>query len=1029
MSGNPSPGGDWLAGLLATAAPRAALNLPGAEAVSATLADDLRRRLALRGRTPPGRLLPDELSTAERQAVLSAVLPDCDSGPSNEGWLLRDAPRRAVLGGLRSDGLRTLLATDPAPADSIWQALNVLGTKAAQSVETLPSDVLRGLLQTLGALGSAYAEASPIQVDAVRWQLARKTRRDGYARLGNGFVGRRWERWHLRTFLEQPIPDERSSRSPSVQALVLHGAGGAGKSALLGVVLGPMLDRQPDLALVHLDFDRPALDPLVPTSLDIELLRQIGQVDQDTDKRMHRVRAAIRAALQEAPSRRGLSEEAAGSDGLAAFDGSLEWLKGVRRPLLLVLDTVEQVQAAGPARMRALLDWIGRVAAGSGAPELRVVLAGRDDPTPWLTQGSGIVHPRRRALAVAAGGADPDDRARTRRLSDLQPADAEALLQSRGVPAKDSPRLVRTFGGNPLILRLVADLAVRGDPLDAPAGQLPAGLVQGYLYDRILKHIGEEARPFAHPGLVLPALTPQMIAEVLGPVKNEPDMKPARAQSIFDALVRPGWLTQRSGDAVRLRPDLRRLTLQLIASDPARRQEMQDVHRAAQLWHARQRGTEHEGMALYHGLMLDSSSMPDTLPSVVAQVLLPLLDDLPEAARAKLRARSDLGLGLGEDVAAAQLSNEDWADYLSEDGGAGAKLASSRAPDEVLQLWRSRPSGRTGEPPTPVLQALAEAGEWEGDEADVRKIGHRLLIGTDRGQAQRLYWACCLALLQPPHKFPPILSEALRLALLPEHERALWRPAETIRLAALASLLGHFEMSSLRREPGTPVEPRVAQALLSRATPLRPAVLTVALDGLVVLQADWEDRAQEAIGVVLTSLPSGSLHAVQSEIRQLDGGRLGNVAPMLRLFSETRVHLEMSDGPAANSGRALLLRDVTPELHRPAREALRQALPSTDRARTVLDRFRPLLSICPSELEPESLLARIARDPAGWWLQVVQFADQARVLGSLLDLAIEASPHVPRLTRVAATFHAWDAALGIGVPSAWTKQGRSASAA
>ena len=155
----------------------------------------------------------------------------------------------------------------------------------------------------------------------------------------------------------------------------------------------------------------------------------------------------------------------------------------------------------------------------------------------------------------------------------------------------------------------------------------------------------------------------------------------------------------------------------------------------------------------------------------------------------------------------------------------------------------------------------------------------------------------------------------------------------------------------------------------------------------------------------------------------MDGMSIGAVAAIRRALSERRTK-PLATGRGTPERMAPFLRDTTPELHRPVREALVEALADAGRAASVLHRLRPHLSICPEELEPAALLARLARDAAGWWLQLVQFADGARVLGTLLDLATEAAPGFPRLGRVAAAFDAWDRALGFGWPSAWTLPGQ-----
>ena len=237
-----------------------------------------------------------------------------------------------------------------------------------------------------------------------------------------------------------------------------------------------------------------------------------------------------------------------------------------------------------------------------------------------------------------------------------------------------------------------------------------------------------------------------------------------------------------------------------------------------------------------------------------------------------------------------------------------------------------------------------------------------------------------LALLRAPHRLPPTLAEIVATA----PQSGL--PAG---LHAMADLLspGYW-----MRPPSVPkrdaaVEPRVLLALArTDGPPLRP--LPVTLASLVVVQRDWAERFGPALARLGAEPSGGAVEAAQRALLALDGGRLASRGPILRDLRPHRLLLRADpDDPMLGP----LLRGQLPELHRPARDALMQAL-THSAAVGVFERLCPHLSICPVELAPARLLSRLRRDAAGTWLLLVQFADEAHVLGRLLDLA--GRPHL-----------------------------------
>jgi hypothetical protein len=97
----PAATSDYLSALFAHAPSPAPEMQPADPAALARL----RRRLAIRNRIEPQNLLEPGLDEGARLGLLDALAADCDLGTGKEQgrWLLRDAPRRAILHELERD--------------------------------------------------------------------------------------------------------------------------------------------------------------------------------------------------------------------------------------------------------------------------------------------------------------------------------------------------------------------------------------------------------------------------------------------------------------------------------------------------------------------------------------------------------------------------------------------------------------------------------------------------------------------------------------------------------------------------------------------------------------------------------------------------------------------------------------------------------------------------------------------------------------------------------------------------------------
>jgi hypothetical protein len=1006
-------------------------------------AEALRFELALRGRSDPVQLLSKprtpragslfaSLSSSERASVLDVVAADCETGRAGErGWVLLDRARRRVLQtATRENVIGALSERPPADGDDVDQTLRWWYLENDRPhLESLSAAQLRSLIAA-----STWVDRDTLKrydVDDLRRLLAKRVRQDEYERIVSaGVFGRDKEREWLLAFL-QP----RATDGPRLEIRHVFGPGGIGKSTLIAAAALSVVTADEEAVLVHLDFDRGDLDPTRSATLDLELLTQAGFSHAQVDTSLHDRRERIRQQLDdelysgEGARRQHISAEAAASFSKGAVGDALSDLHLLGRPLLIILDTFEQVEAGGDLYVAALHRWLEDIAGLSGAPQVRVLISGRTDPE------SGPYSDAPSTSDLPVGELDADG--------------AVQLLTSRAVPEPVAARICETFGGNPLLLRLAASLIQRLGPeaideiaAQAKEGQLPQEIVQGLLYDRFLKHIDPPGDEFAHPGLVLPEITIDLIKNVLGPVQRNTVLDEATAKDVFDALARATWLVRVSGDALVQRRELRQLLLKLMNSDPQRAESVKAV-RARAIEHHSDAGTPSDrAFALYHRLMTvrrkeELGQFEGVDFRELAPTLRQHLDDLPEAARVYVQAR--LLRTLGAEEALQTLPDEAWKRYIAGDGhepGEGDRLVQASDPMIALQLWRRRPVRVDDQLPVFVLQALVETGEWE-DPARGGALKYLDVMWHDRDFTPRLYWLTALQLLRGK-RLSGVHLECLSKVFGGNE-------AEHIAISAVAeAVMGRQLIPDDALERGEfASETRVYLVHATRFT--APREFRPQLDALLVLQKDWADRIKgrylsfsrrmlerlrrvvdvtaAAVGAEAPDVPDVTRYLVlekaQSALDSLAAAPLDTITAALRILRTPVRVTDIAKRPTA--GQVLLLRGTTPEFYRPVRQALREALTTPDQIAAFMARLRPAFTICPRDLEPDTFVPRAVRDPVTWFLALVQYADRARVMESLLDAATAEAPDHPKLRRICDAWRKWDLALGNDHPSGWAQ--------
>ncbi|MGB5759670.1 MAG: ATP-binding protein, partial [Acidimicrobiales bacterium] len=439
-------------------------------------------------------------------------------------------------------------------------------------------------------------------------------------------IGRENELDDLRSYRRSVLATD----GPWVPTYVLTGPGGAGKSALMSTFV---LDERrgggsggEGPPVIYLDFDKAAVIDATPLELTFELTRQIGHVDEGLDRRL--------AGFRELGRELGRSFGADGVDSESGteFNANRELASILSdwehrdAPVLVVLDAFEELAGRGSSAVMLVLMWLRGLRDEVGLTQIHAIVSGREvvPDAPYLDPGE----------------AESWFAAETKwELGDLDRADASELLRMLGVSDDLSERLPAVFGGNPLVIKLLARFVERSTQAEieeliassadegAPVGEVG----QRFVYRRILERVkNRQVRSLAYPGIALRRVTPELVLEVLAPhlPRTLAVTTLEEAKRVFDELAEHVWLVSRIDDiTVVHRQDTRRLLVHGLQSDP-------DVPTAA----------IHRSAAEYYERGPDG--VPDEVAQLEASYHRGFLGDVPvdrlEASRLLRRLGADL---------------------------------------------------------------------------------------------------------------------------------------------------------------------------------------------------------------------------------------------------------------------------------------------------------------------------------------------------------------------------------------------------
>jgi hypothetical protein len=423
--------------------------------------------------------------------------------------------------------------------------------------------------------------------------------------------------------------------------VLISAIGGMGKSLLVSRFIADLLGDEglePPSAIVHLDFDRSALQRANAATVMAEVVRQVA-ARWRTSSNMETLAALAQEVAGLGASFEGVGSLAVSSEAhrdLSYYAAQLVEALGRPCRILMFVDSFEQAQlfsdeaAESPEAVRRLL-------VEEGA-EVLDIYASRHFGEAWV---AGL---RRKPYSLP--------------LEQLTPEEAIHYLRRElaGCGIAASPiaidQVAEAVGRTPLALRLAVALIQKGggswDPEEwATRLRHSPERIQAALYDRILLRIADEdVSAMAYPGLLVRRLTPALVAEVLaGPCglpRNE-----RFARELLTKAEREGQLFVKDPndpEALRHRQDVRTLMLPdldfKIPSEVARK-----INEGAIRYYARFEDVNSRTEELYHRLRLDQppSQVNPRWSEAAGTRLQAVAEELPERARLYLRRRTHAG--------------------------------------------------------------------------------------------------------------------------------------------------------------------------------------------------------------------------------------------------------------------------------------------------------------------------------------------------------------------------------------------------
>lgn len=958
-------------------------------------------RAAFRQVFDPRSIVARDQKDANWVFAMEALASKCIEVDTVEGmrWSILPDERIAVLRELHSEArLETLAHEELHSGDRLGVWLANLVLKKNVVVDQLDSKDLE-ILRTAGLytrfLDSIDVKLRPNQVSRLL------ERRDAASAIvmarSGGVIGRERQ---LRRMLDTVAL--RHGGHAWLPTVALTGPGGSGKSAMLAEFVHRLnTDRNLESLIVWLDFDYLGLSNGDPAIWMGEFARQLGLANDSLAVKADLFRAGLADLSLGMSDRKQHNFQRSVSEEKSLISLWRRCWDDVFRhhPVVLILDTLEEIAVQTDDVQERLERWLWSLVYEYAIRQLHIVYSGRvlpeRLPMQTITQSTKI---RLRDLP---------------RWAAVELFTAQLERSQYTGPAVPVKKIVAQFGGNPLVVKLLANW-VASDPEhamrelgDAEFARAKSALYQGVIYTRILKRMRAEPaiQKLACPGLVLRRVTPDLIVKVLAEPCGLGEVSIGEANRLFGELRQQVWLVQRDrvGSALEHRKDLRQLMLRLMENEGS--ELARAIHSAAADYYASAQAVELPPArqlleARYHRLMLGTLEELDRRD---AEALLTSagtdIECAPKEAVARLKAAADFRLELTE---AALLDEKSLVAYRSRLEHR-SYYATGEVPLPESKLYEiSSGFPRNGVDYNDVIRAFVQAdfaqvAEMSGpvfDRAfDERISGVRVIEG--RNLTDSSLWVAALAVLAVGD--PKTLANRIANRLSRPQQRSIFFERFNLEsrssvsfydaLSAILCLLdSDYEKSDILRTVRIPIEIqdqdmyRVAQLhpgarneFFEHGREVRAGLLRFMTPSFLryLELSEMSQRSETVRSVTMLA------HRAQSSLQRIDDFNL----PFNQRLAMQMVVIE-SDIPGMLD-RRVFFPGVVPEIYAAFVPAL--AAIDTDVSCDFVDKLpRGLLALWPSELQGFRLRAAMNIDKRGWAVTLTEFADRYGILGPLL---------------------------------------------
>jgi Cdc6-like AAA superfamily ATPase/tetratricopeptide (TPR) repeat protein len=613
----------------------------------------------------------------ERDGIERLLADSCITydAQHRQRWTLLNEVRPAVLKqlGSRQALIHALEVSPERPDDTLQEMLEAYLRGNAPPVPSQTVEQLTCTLQIISWFKGVEALARELPSETqVRTRIEMAHLLEPFEKLvGQHFRGRVAELDQLREYVGVLPPDApqglfaklkksvRNFRSLDEKPpLMIYGPGGMGKSTLVAkfILEHATLPQERRFPFAYMDFDRPGLLAEEPATLLIEAAKQLGIQYPDVQEYCDRVRRSWQKELAKFISRPGKSKRHTASPNkkllrrsmqkfLHDFSNLLETMGLRGEPLLLVLDTFEEVQCRSRASVEELWRFLEEFQAR--VPRLRTVLSGR---------------------ALLGGHATE-----SLRLKNLDEAAAQGFLEAHGVgPQSLVKAIIQTTKGNPLSLHLAVKVFRKeGAASEDFFRHLTKERIQGELYERVLSHIEDEnVAQLAHPGFILRRLTPELVLHVLAEPCRVTVKNLKQARKLFDDLSKEITLVTLADDgALRHQPEVRMVMIDLLRADESKAEQVERIQTEAIKYYEQFSDPVSRAEEIYHLLSLNQAHdvVARRWVEGVQEYLYSAVEELNAQAQVFLAPR--LGI-IVDDSALERAPQEDWeraVEYLVAD--------------------------------------------------------------------------------------------------------------------------------------------------------------------------------------------------------------------------------------------------------------------------------------------------------------------------------------------------------------------------